>query len=534
LNRESVEIYCADVNCFFYKYKENRVEIPVYLVDEQIYRRCPTIIIATVDKFARLPWDPSCNALFGRVDRLCPRHGYIAIGKDHEGRHSAKDSLPATEMISIKPFFPPELIVQDELHLITGPLGTIYGGYEAAIEELCTVTKNDIKVMPKYVVSTATIRNAEAQVRCLYGRKDMLQFPADGLDVRDSFFTNEIPVEAFPFRKYCGICANGKSMKTTELRVYAVLLQMTLELAEDPRYKDFIDPYHTLIGYFNSIRELGGTVRLLQDDIPKRIRWIKKHYDHKATRYPKYKEITSRMTSDKIAGLLRELESKKGERDCLDVAIATNMISVGLDIDRLGLMCVFGQPKQSSEYIQTTSRIGRSYPGLVVTIYNPYRPRDLSHYENFKAFHSHIYRFVEGTTATPFSARARDRVLHALFLALARLQINQLAENAGASNIDTVPSEEIDAIIKKISLRVAKVAPKLQQDVITELTQFVDDWKILKRISPLPFYYWTRDVDKRERLINYYGEHCRPKEKATLNSMREVEKAAMLYYYEEV
>ena len=534
LNQESVEIYCADENCFFYKYKNNRIAIPVYLVDEQIYRKCPTIVIATVDKFARLPWDPSCNSLFGRVDRFCPRHGYIAIGKHHQERHAYKDGLPATTTQSIKPFFPPELIVQDELHLITGPLGTIYGAYEAAIEELCSIKKDGIKILPKYVVSTATIKNAEAQVRCLYGRKDMIQFPADGLDIKDSFFTKEIPVEVSPFRKYCGICASGKSMKTTELRVYAILLQMTLDLAANPKYANFIDPYHTLIGYFNSIRELGGTVRLLQDDIPKRIKWIKKHYNHKNIRYPKYREITSRMSSEKIVGLLKELENERGNKECLDVAIATNMISVGLDIDRLGLMCVFGQPKQSSEYIQTTSRIGRSTPGLVVTIYNAYRPRDLSHYENFKGFHSHMYRFVEGTTATPFSARARDRVLHALFISLARLQIRELAENADASNISSVPSIEIDAIVNKIAARVAKVAPRLQADVVRELTEFIDDWKTINRLSSLPLHYYYTNTQKGERLMNYYSEHCRPKDKPTLSSMREVENTSTLYYYEGV
>lgn len=544
-DQESVEIYCADKHCFFYKYNNNRVAIPIYLVDEQIYRKCPTIVIATVDKFARLPWDPACNALFGRIDRHCPRHGYIAIGKEHESRHSFKDKLPATTTQTRKPFFPPELIVQDELHLITGSLGTIYGGYEAAIEELCSAVVDGEKVLPKYVVSTATIKNAEAQVRCLYGRRNTLQFPSDGLDIKDSFFTKEIPVSESPFREYCGICASGKSLKTTQLRVYAILLQVTHALAENPKYKDFVDPYHTLIGYFNSIRELGGTVRLLQDDIPKRIKWIKKHYGHSSQRFYKHREITSRMNAEQIAKLLKILELKRGETailgtegrtekvECLDVAIATNMISVGLDIDRLGLMCVYGQPKQSSEYIQTTSRIGRSHPGLVVTIYNPYRPRDLSHYENFKGFHNHIYRFVEGTTATPFSARARDRVLHALFVSLARLQIEELAENGAAANISKVSAAKIDAIVNKIAARVSLVAPKLQPDVIRELTEFIDEWKMLNRLSALPLCYYFRDVTKKERLLNYYGEHCRAKEKPTLSSMREVENTATLYYWEE-
>ena len=542
LEQESIDIYCPDESCYFYKYKENRIAIPVYLVDEQIYRKCPTVVIATVDKFARLPWDVACNSLFGRVDRLCPRHGFIAVGQEHPDRHNkTREGLPSTTVVPVKPFYPPELIVQDELHLITGPLGTIYGAYESAIEELCSITRDGIKMLPKYIVSTATIRNAEEQIRCLYGRTQMEIFPPSGIDIRDSFFTREVPIVVSPFRKYCGISANGKSVKTTLLRVYAILLQTAFHLAEQPEYKDYIDPYYTLIGYFNSIRELGGAVRLLQDDIPKRQKWIKKHYGHDKQRFFEYREVTSRMSSNKIAGLLKELESTvsskesldKRSRNFLDVAIATNMISVGLDIDRLGLMCVLGQPKQSSEYIQTTSRIGRVYPGLVVTVYNPYRPRDLSHYENFKGYHSHIYRYVEGTSATPFSARARDRVLNALFVALARLQIEALSENAGASAIDTVPQTEIDAIVNKIAARVAKVSPKLRTDVICEIVEFIDTWKTSKQVSVLPLYYYISNTNKGIRLLNYYGELCSRQEKPTLNSMREVENTSTLYYYRE-
>jgi len=542
LESESVDIFCSDPICYFYKYKDRPVPLPVYLVDEQIYRKCPTVVIATVDKFARLPWDVACNSLFGRVDRFCPRHGFIAIGQKHEDRHNVtKNGLPKTDTVAIRPFHPPELIVQDELHLITGPLGTIYGAYETAIEELCSITINGAKILPKYVVSTATISNAGEQIRCLYGRTETSIFPPSGLDIKDSFFTREISLEESPFRKYCGIAASGKSVKTTLLRVYAILIQATLHLAEQPEYKSLIDPYYTLIGYFNSIRELGGAVRLLQDDIPKRQKWIVKHYGHSKQRFFGYKEVTSRMTSDKIAGLLKELESgiesketlDKPSKNFLDIAIATNMISVGLDIDRLGLMCVLGQPKQTSEYIQTTSRIGRKHPGLVVTIYNPYRPRDLSHYENFKGYHAHIYRFVEGTSVTPFSARARDRVLHALFIALARLQISALADNASAAAIDTVPTSEIDSIIEKIASRAAKVAPKLRAEVIAEIKEFLDTWKTCKQVNTLPLHYYVWNTKKSSRLLNYYGEHCNRTEKPTLNSMREVEKTSTLYYYTE-
>ena len=274
---------------------------------------------------------------------------------------------------SIKPFLPPELIIQDELHLITGPLGTVYGAYETVIEDLCSYTIRGKKIKPKYVVSTATIKNAAEQTKCLYGRKVTAQFPPNGFEIGDSFYIREVPVEQDPFRRYVGVCAPGQSVKTALLRVYSIILQSAYNLSLDDEYKDVID-YYSLVGYYNSIRELGGAVRLLQDDIPDRIQRIKKKYGMSKQRFLNQKvEITSRVSSYDIPKKLSQLEIPYTDKKCLDTAIATNMIAVGMDVDRLGLMVVTGQPKQNSEYIQATSRIGRSYPGLVVTLYNPYR-----------------------------------------------------------------------------------------------------------------------------------------------------------------
>ena len=216
-DRKSVSIYCSDRNCVFHKYK-GRKSIPVYLVDEEIYARCPTIILSTVDKFVRLPWDVSTNALFGRVDRMCSRDGYVAIGEKHS-RHPRTRELEASRLTSIRPFLPPKLIIQDELHLITGPLGTIYGAYETIIEDMCTW--GDQKIKPKYVVSTATIRNAAAQAKCLYARKQTSQFPPNGFEIGDSFFIREIPAETNPFRRYVGICGNGQSVHRGFLLFYS-------------------------------------------------------------------------------------------------------------------------------------------------------------------------------------------------------------------------------------------------------------------------------------------------------------------------
>lgn len=547
--RKAVDIYCSDEHCIFFRYKiENKQKIPVYLVDEEIYSRCPTIILSTVDKFAKLPWDVKTNALFGRVDRVCSRDGYVAIGDTHK-KHNRTANNPAATLTRIKPFLPPELIIQDELHLITGPLGTVYGAYETIIEDMCSYTRDGKLIKPKYVVSTATIKNASEQIKCLYARERTSQFPPNGFEIGDSFFIREIPVPDFyqnedpemdPFRKYVGVSAPGQSVKTTLLRVYASILQTAYDLSLQEEWKDVIDPYYTLIGYYNSIRELGGTVRLLQDDIPKRIKYLRKRMNMDKIRYLNKStnvEITSRMSSSKIPEQLKKLETPYTERDCLDTAIATNMIAVGMDVDRLGLMVVTGQPKQNSEYIQATSRIGRSLPGLVVTLYNPYRPRDLSHYENFTGYHSQLYRFVEGTTATPFSARARDRVMHALVISAIRLKYPEFAANASASDIARLTEEQIQEVKALILDRLNIIKPDVRADAEIEIDQFIDSWKVLaakpKRLLFKGPLYRSRE-EKNNYLMSYYGQQgARETEKPTLSSMREVESASNMFYYVE-
>lgn len=528
IDRKSIEIYCSDKDCQFYRYKNDRIPIPIYMVDEEIYGKCPTIILSTVDKFARLPWDVNTNALFGRVDRKCSRDGYVAIGAEHV-RHNRTNSLPPSTLENIRPFLPPELIIQDELHLITGPLGTVYGAYETIIENMCVHEG----IRPKYVVSTATIKNAEAQAKCLYARKNTTQFPSSGFEIGDSFFIREIPVEKNPFRKYVGICAPGQSVKTALLRVYAIILQTAYTLSQQEEFKDVIDPYYSLVGYFNSIRELGGAVRLLQDDIPKRIHRIKNKYGLGKQRYlNRNVEITSRMSSYKIPEKLNQLEITCTSKDCLDTAIATNMIAVGMDVDRLGLMVVTGQPKQNSEYIQATSRIGRAFPGLVVTLYNAYRPRDLSHYENFTGYHSQLYRFVEGTTATPFSARARDRVLHALIISAIRLNYPNMANNPDAAAIGSLTTEQLGTVKKLIIDRLNIIKPSAISDAEMEIDQFIDWWK-LRAVQTKPLRYYVVGTERYNRLMNPYDRQHKKDEKPTLQSMREVESAANMFYYTE-
>lgn len=493
LLKKSLEVKCTNDKCFYSKEK-----IPVYLVDEEIYNVQPSVIMSTVDKFAMLPWKSEMASLFGKKEKT-------------------------------KNFLPPEMIIQDELHLITGPLGTIYGAYETAIEELCSYSIDGTKIKPKYVVSTATIKNADNQIEKLYARKEMSQFPPQGLTQKDSFFAKEIALEDKPFRKYLGIAAFGQSMKTAIVRLYALLLQTT-EKYEDPQV---IDPYKTLIGYYNSIRELGGAVMLLKDDIPARINRLKRLTESEKGRFLKTSELTSRIPSYKIPEVLAQLENPWGSesKNFLDVAVATNMISVGMDVDRLGLMVVTGQPKTTAEYIQASSRIGRQHPGLVICLYNPYRPRDLSHFESFFPYHSSLYRYVESTTATPYSARARDKTLHASVVALMRLGDEVLYEGSEAGNIAQM-EEKIDYIRELIRERVKVIQPENSDETINEFESFIDEWKKLAKEYKKVYFHWPAAASKGHLSLlqpynRDYGKF------STLQSMRDVAQNVHINYYEE-
>lgn len=323
-------------------------------------------------------------------------------------------------------------------------------------------------------------------------------------------------------------------MKNALLWIYAIILQAAYTYSLQEEYRDVIDPYYSLVGYFNSIRELGGAVRLLQDDIPKRIHRIRRKYGLEKERYlHRNEEITSRMASYRIPEKLNQLEATIDSKDCLDTAIATNMIAVGMDVDRLGLMVVTGQPKQNSEYIQATSRIGRSHPGLVVTLYNAYRPRDLSHYENFTGYHAQLYRFVEGTTATPFSARARDRVLHTLVISAIRLTYPQMANNPDAAAIGSLTDDQIAVVRRMIIERLNIVKPSAIADAEDEINQFIDWWKLRAAQTAKPLRYYVVGTEKYNRLMNPYDKPHEEDEKATLQSMREVESSANMFYYTE-
>ena len=420
--------------------------LPALLVDQEIYREPPSLVLATVDKFAQMAWNGRIRALFGRVDRRCPRHGYILEGEDHPATHRETKGLPAVVIHKLQlPLSPPDLIIQDELHLIAGPMGSLVGIYEAVVDGMSTRITDQGRIVPKIVASTATVRRAQSQIRALFDR-DADIFPPLGIDASDSFFAVEAEQ---PGRLYVGVFGPGKSIKTILVRTYAALLsraQLEFEVAVAANSAnnevDIADAYMTLVGYFNSLRELGGALRLLDDDVPARLRVLnRRKFGPNRILYQKDRELTSRRRSFEISDTLKALDRTFKARESgsypIDVLLASNMISVGVDIDRLGMMVVSAQPKTSAEYIQATSRVGRSHPGLIVEVYNWVRPRDTSHYERFVHYHNTFYRHVEATSVTPFSERARDRALRGVLVSFVRQCLPQMSlPEKAASHFD--------------------------------------------------------------------------------------------------
>jgi hypothetical protein len=427
-----LRIVCMNFQCEF----SGDRALPIVAVDEPLYRRLPAFLVATVDKFATLPWIGDSGALLGGATRH-DADGFYGAASTGIGKALAEQLLP------------PDLVIQDELHLITGPLGTVAGLYEAAIDGLCERVVDGVTVRPKVVASTATVRRAQDQVQALFARASTEIFPAPGPDRRDSFFAQVVPASLAPARRYLGIAAPGRNPKVVMRRVWLALLASAERLYRDhggnKNRENPVDGYMTLVGYFNSLRELGGARRIVEEEIATTVRAYGSRRRvgetpglfQDRTTFGEPVELTSRESTDRVANTRRRLGLPRHENKWVDVALATNMISVGLDIPRLGLMSVLGQPKSAAEYIQATSRVGRSdrAPGLVVTLLNVNKPRDRSHYERFRHFHETFYRAVEVGSVTPFSARALDRAFSGALVTLARHSQPVLTPPRGAQKL---------------------------------------------------------------------------------------------------
>lgn len=543
-----VYVYCGDdlADCPFAEGGAVREGLPVLTVDEEIYRLAPAFVIATVDKFARLAREGEAASLFGYVSRRCDRHGYVHPDYKHceikRSKHpTSKDGLPAAAVHAATRLRPPDLIIQDELHLITGALGTTVGLFEAAIDIMCSWrTAAGKPVRPLLVASTATARNAPDQVRALYGR-DVTIFPPQVLDAGRTFFSKEIPVsDENPGRRYVGVSTSGVRLTTAEIRI-AEILMAAGQLMLDTSGKA-ADPYMSLVGYFSATRELAGMARYLSDDVQTALAkgrpWSKlprRYGTHFGALH--VAELTSRVASADITATLDQMavpfdpaiDSTAARRDRIaqvaagkrprngrevhpfDAILATSMLQVGVDVTRLGLMLVVGQPKNTAEYIQASSRVGRdpSRPGLVVTLGNWARPRDLAHFEQFRHYHETFYAQVEALSVTPYSVTSLERGLDGVLVSAARvLQATKpsgLSPERGAGQIE----DERDFAVRLIDVLVDRMrrasgeeaAERAKQRLDNRLDQWINRRKHLAMLYRSLVYERVTDPGKQGPLV---------------------------------
>ncbi|MFT9251585.1 hypothetical protein [Acetobacter okinawensis] len=470
--------------------------LPVMTVDDFIYNAPPSLLIGTIDKFAQLPRRNDIRALFGLDGGLRPG-----------------------------------LIVQDELHLISGPLGSIAGLYETVVDLLCT----DDGIRPKVIGSTATIGQARRQVRALFDRP-VLQFPPSGFEAADSFFA--VRDKDGPDRLYVGLCSAGRSPKFALQAAAAALLQGIGHLVNVGADPALADPFWTAVLYFNSLRELGGAHVLLQDDIPRQIAFLASRLGGGARVLETDAiELSSRVSSRDLPDFLAQLGnpltdgSDPFEPEPRDAVLASNMISVGVDVSRLGLMLVNGQPKSTAEYIQASSRVGRGIDGLVMTLYNFGRPRDVSHFEHFLTYHGALYRSVEATSVTPWAPRARDKALHAVIVAAVRHLSHGMDGDEDAVDFDA-KAEDVRLLIAAIRQRADTASEGIEAEAAAEdIDAIVEEWAWRgagARAAGTDLLYWKRPAPfgkTRPYLMTSAEEGGQPGTLAwiTPNSMREVE-----------
>lgn len=476
-----VKTSCPNADCAFHE------GMPFWCVDDEIYDYPPTFLIGTVDKFAQLTWEPRSSSLLGG-ENLCA---------------------------------PPSLIIQDELHLISDSLGSMTGLFETAIDIICKARG----AKPKVVGSTATIKRAESQSRQLFDRIAK-QFPPSGIVHTDSFFYRED--RSLPGRLYVGVHAQGRSPKHTLPRVMALLKQSAGSIDD----MSLRDKFHTLVCYFNSLRELGGALVLAQDDAPRYLEMLDIAgllADGEKRQLLNYvEELTSNLKVREIRQLLKWLEvglkSESDGLDPIDLVLSTNMISVGVDVDRLGCMIVNGQPKTTAEYIQASSRVGRQPgdAGLVVTLYNWTRPRDRSHYERFAGYHRAFYRHVEALTVTPFSSRARDKALHSVFFAVARHLLPPISAQDSAGNLTPEVENSLQEYIDQIVRRAEAVSGEDPRDVREELDRLMEDWRDLAEDEDHPNIVWSKYIAS-PTATPLLGDRAESSLRKTPLSMRDVD-----------
>ena len=494
---------CLHPGCAFAQHGDGL--LPCNVVDEALYQSPPTLLVATIDKFARLAWEERASAFFGGT----------------------------------KGFRPPELVIQDELHLIAGALGSVAGLYEAALDTV--LIQRD--VYPKYIASTATIRMAAQQVERLYGRK-LAVFPPPGLSCDDAYFARTVPLTKRPGRLYVGYLAPllDRQHNTAPLAA-AVLTAPEAVFGSGERDRDdLLEAWWTQVVYHGSLKGVGNSHNAFNINVRDFAERLRAEIEQAARNAgtiaapalrpaAQLAQLTSLCSPEENARTFARLERHRDDPECLDAVLATNMVSVGLDVARLAAMIINGQPMTTAEYIQASSRVGRAaVPGLVFANYYRDQARSLSHYENFRPYHEAFYRYVEPTSVTPYTYQARSRALHAALVIALRHAGTRWLANPQAGQFDPTCAEAAK-IIERLKYRCAQADGQRAGETAAHLDRLVGEWRaevLYCQAEQRLLHYQAPDNDKSaQRLLYNHGDRIKGLWPA-LQSMRHVENTGLL------
>ena len=509
-NREKkVYAHCPDAECEFHS------KLPTYTCDEDLYNQKPSFLIATIDKFALLAWRPQARNFFGI---------------DEKGNQVKS---------------PPNLIIQDELHLISGPLGSMSGLYETVVEELCTNKKFNKLVKPKIISSTATIKNFSNQIKALFAREDSCLFPPPGLNQSDNFFSRVAKTDGqTDCKKFVGIYAPGlRSLLTSQIRTFTSLLQSAnynrIEGRELTREEK--DPWWTLVSFYSSLFDLGSARSILSIDMESELKKYKKNFavDNKNIRnLPDPTEILELTAAQKdsveenLQKLSSSLEDQNPTIKPVDICLSSSVIEVGVDITRISLLSIVSAPKSVSQYIQVSGRVGRDWQSgksaLIVTIYSPTKPRDRSLYEQFRSYHEQLYSWVEPTSVTPFCEPVLERSLHSALFAYARQtsSLENAINNPGFKNYENKINEFKNSILSRVKI--------IDENFVNIAEEYLE--KKIKLWKNRSFDSWeTRKKDNEIPLLipqgSYLNEKLKFKTFQTMTSMRNVDAECMPFIF---
>lgn len=482
---QGIKVYCHNPQCDF---SEQKNGFPIVLVDEDIYNKPPTLLFGTVDKFAMLAWRQEGRKLFNQHNNCIP----------------------------------PELIIQDELHLISGPLGSIAGLYENVIQSLCE--KNGIT--PKIIASTATSKNAENQVKRLYGKRISV-FPPFALNTKDNFFSR---TEENSLRRYIGIMPTGKNFIMTQLKTLAAMLYARLDVFQNNNksIRNYTDNFWTVVSYYNSLKDVGKMANKigseLRDGTLKQLHSRLLNFTYANFRRLKFAfELTSRVPSERIKETLDRLniifEDDIENSRAIDLVLATNMISVGLDVPRLCVMLVNGMPRNVAEYIQSTSRVARKNKGVIFVLFNPDNTRDLSYFEHFISFHQKFYKEIEPLSLTPFTENTMDKMLLTTIVTYFRHKLGNYSNDAA----NKLNKEIILKYFNNLILKHEGIAEEEKKYLINKVKHVLNYWSKRIKASNDGNYILRFKSNKREESFLKTKDQINNNELATMQSVRDVE-----------